>query len=83
MIVVIAHDVEVKEPISNTSNETLLCTGLFLYLLYSFLLISNKFCNGGSSAVMLLNRTGGVVWALKPPKLPLNTLVKSPVGSRT
>ena len=47
---------------------------------YSFLLISNKFWIGGSvggssaimllnrtSAVMLLNRTGGVVWALKPP----------------
>jgi hypothetical protein len=51
-----------------------------LYAPYSFLLISNKFWMGervgGSSAimllnltcaVMLLNRTGGVVWALKPP----------------
>jgi hypothetical protein len=51
-----------------------LYTGAFLYVPYSFLLISNKFCNGGSSAVMLLNRTvmllnrnGGVVWALNPP----------------
>jgi hypothetical protein len=24
-----------------------LCTGAFLYVPYSFLLISNKFCNGG------------------------------------
>jgi hypothetical protein len=37
-----------------------------------FLLISNKFWDGGKvggggSAVMLLNRTEGVVWALKPP----------------
>ncbi len=58
----------------------MLCTGAFLYAPYSFLLIYNKFWIwgrvGGSSAVMLLNRTsavkllnhtGGVVWALKPP----------------
>jgi hypothetical protein len=48
----------------------ILCTGAFLYALYSFLLISIKFWMGGRvgvrSAVMLLYRTGGVVWALKP-----------------
>ncbi len=44
-----------------------LCTGAILYVRipYSVLLISNKFSNGGSRAVKLLNRTGGVVWALK------------------
>ncbi len=52
-----------------------LCTSAFLYVPYSFLLLIS-FVMGGSSAVMLLNRTnavmllnctGGVVWALKPP----------------
>ncbi len=33
-------------------------TGAFLYACYSLLLISNKFCIGGSNAVMLLYRTG-------------------------
>jgi hypothetical protein len=36
-----------------------------LHAPYSFLLISDKFwrgLGGGNSAVMLLNRTGGVVW---------------------
>jgi hypothetical protein len=28
---------------------------------FQFFLISNKFCNGGSSAVMLLNRTSAVM----------------------
>jgi hypothetical protein len=39
-----------------------LCTRAFLYARYSLLLISNKFFNGGvgSSAIMLLYRTGGV-----------------------
>ncbi len=44
--------------------KNLLCTGAFLYAPYSFLLISNKFWMvagggeaGGSSAVLLLNRT--------------------------
>ncbi len=53
------------------------CTGAFLYVTYSFLLISNKFfvMGGGegnavmllsrTSAVKLLNSTEGVVWALK------------------
>ncbi len=59
-----------------------LCTGAFLHVPYSFLLISIKFCNGESSAViflnctsavMLLNRTGGVVWALNLPEIPLYT----------
>jgi hypothetical protein len=38
-----------------------------MYALFSLLLISNKLRMGGSSTVILLNRTGGVVWALKPP----------------
>jgi hypothetical protein len=44
---------------------------VFLNALYSFLLISSKLWmvgeGEGRSAVMLLNRTGGLVWALKPP----------------
>ncbi len=48
----------------HVSHLHLLCTGAFLFVPYSVLLISNKFCNGGSRAVMLLNRTGGVVWVL-------------------
>ncbi len=48
--------------------------GAFLYVPvpFSSLLISNKFCNwggGGSSAVMLVNRTRGVVW-YRPWNLP-------------
>jgi hypothetical protein len=46
----------------------------FIYVLVPFLMhftvscyFSNKFRVGGSIAVMLLYRTGGVVWALKPP----------------
>jgi hypothetical protein len=57
-------------------NIFFLCTGAFLYGPYSFLMISNSFWMGGrvgglvlnrTSTVMLLNRTGGVVWALKLP----------------
>jgi hypothetical protein len=51
-----------------------LCTVAFFYAPYSFLLISNKFWLGGGwgGAVRLccltaLVRTGGVLWALKPP----------------
>jgi hypothetical protein len=55
----------------HVSHLHLLCTGAFLFVPYSVLLISNKFWNGGSRAVMLLNRTGGVVWALKSPSDPL------------
>jgi hypothetical protein len=36
-------------------------TGAFLYVPYNFLLISNKFWMGGSSAVMLLNRTNAII----------------------
>jgi hypothetical protein len=47
--------------------------------LTSFLLISVPVLDGEeggvSSAVTLLNRTGGVVWALKPPQ---DTPLKSP-----
>ncbi len=46
---------------------TVLCIRAFLYV------SSSKFCIGVSTVVMslnrtvLLNRTGGVVWAMKPP----------------
>ncbi len=55
------HTVSVAHP------PLVLCTGAFLYVPYSVFLISNKFCNGGSRAVKLLNCTGGLVWALKSP----------------
>ncbi len=45
---------EVKRP---ALHKGLLCNRAFLYAPHSFLLISNKFWMGGSSAVMLLNPT--------------------------
>jgi hypothetical protein len=41
------------------------------YVHYTFLLISNTFGGGGGEAVMLLNRSGGVVSAPKSPSDPL------------
>ncbi len=66
--------------------------GAFLYVPHSFLLISNKLCNGGSSAVLLLKSTSAKCyltalegwygpWNL--PKIPIYTPLKSPVGSCT
>jgi hypothetical protein len=51
-----------REILELEHTHVVLCTRTFLYVPYSFLLISNKFCKGGGggrSAVMLLNRTGG------------------------
>jgi hypothetical protein len=55
-----------------------LCTGAFLYAPYSFLLISNKFSRGGGSAVMLLNRTEGVVGPYNLPKITRGLLYIKP-----
>jgi hypothetical protein len=51
--------------------HTILCTGTFLFVRYSFLLISNKFCN-----LSLLNWVGGGQCGKKnllhyPPPLPI------------
>jgi hypothetical protein len=61
----------------------ILCTGGAYYVPYSFLLISGKFCNGGSGPSRAIKFLYAPEWpeqanphSMGPPKLPLWALVR-------